>query len=172
LRLRRLRHREIEEVPGQSRLRIGTNRDHGEVVRILELAVHREPEQGDEHLVALNDDRHRGRDLRSRIGPDDEVDLVDVEQLGVDARHRRGIALVVVVDELDGTAQQPALGVDVLLPDLLGEQRRLSVGGEAAGHRHAETDLDRLSRLRHSTDCQHSERSDDGGCRHAKTGGL
>src|SRR6266478_3700681 len=58
------------------------------------------------------------------------------------ARHRRGIALVVVVDELDGTAQQPALCVDVLFPDLLGEERGLAVGRKAARHCHAEADLD------------------------------
>ena len=38
------------------------------------------------------------------------------------------IGLVVVVDELDRAAEQPALGVDVLFPDLLREQRRLAVG--------------------------------------------
>src|SRR6185312_3004147 len=41
-------------------------------------------------------------------------------------------------------AQQPALLVDVLFPDLLGQQRRFAVGTEPAGHGHAVADLDLL----------------------------
>ena len=48
------------------------------------------------------------------VAGDDEIDLVDVEQLGVDARHGRRVGLVVVVDELDLAAEQAALRVDVV----------------------------------------------------------
>ena len=83
-----------------------------------------------------------------RVAADHQIDLVDVEQLRVDAGHRRRIALIVVVDELHRPAEEPALGVDVLLPDLHREERRLAVGREPAGQRHAEADLDRLGGLR------------------------
>ena len=59
-----------------------------------------------------------------------------------------GIGLVVVMDKLDLTAKQTALGVDFFLPDLGAEQRLLAVGRERAGQRHAETDLDRCGALR------------------------
>jgi hypothetical protein len=68
----------------------------------------------------------------------------DVNQLGVDAGHVRRIALIVVVDELDWAAEQPALGVDVVAPGLQRDQKLLAVLRHAAGHRHAEADLDRL----------------------------
>ena len=61
------------------------------------------------------------------------------------ARHRVRLALIIVVDEPDRAAEQPALGVDLLLPDLHAEQRLLAVGGQRAGLRHGEADLDRLS---------------------------
>src|SRR5262249_16012875 len=67
-------------------------------------------------------------------------------QLGVDAGHDGGAGLVVIVDELDRAAEQPAARVDLLGPDLLGQQVRLAGRGEAAGERHAEADLDRLLR--------------------------
>src|SRR5262249_31207786 len=90
----------------------------------------------------------------------DQIDLVDVEQLVVDAGHRRRIGLVVVIDELDRTAEEPALGVDVFLPNLLGEQRRLAVGRKPAGLRYAIADLDRLAGLRPGRACeqQHARR--------------
>src|SRR4029077_11698684 len=40
--------------------------------------------------------------------------------------------------------EQATLGVDVLLPDFDRQQRRLAVGRERPGERHAEADLDRL----------------------------
>ena len=55
------------------------------------------------------------------------------------------LALVIVIDELDRTPEQAALGVDLFFPDLHAEQRLLAVGGERTGERHGETDLDRLA---------------------------
>jgi hypothetical protein len=63
------------------------------------------------------------------VAADDQIDLVDVEELGVDARDGVRLGLIVVVDELDRATEQPALGVDILFPDLLRQQRRLAVGG-------------------------------------------
>ena len=145
LRLRALLHRDVEEALGEGGLRVRPRRDHHEIVRVVELGVDREAEQPDERLLLLDDDRHGRRQHGGGVGADDQLDLVDVEQLRVDARHGRRVALVVVVDELDRPAEQPALGIDVLLPDLLGEQRGLAVGREPAGQRHAVADLDRLA---------------------------
>lgn len=55
-----------------------------------------------------------------------------------------GIALVVVTDELDGTSQESAFGVDVIAPDFQRQKILLALGRNRAGERHAETDLDRI----------------------------
>ena len=112
----------------------------------MKLAVHREPEQAEEQAVMLDRHRHRRRDHVRAIAGDDQIDFIDIEQLGVNPGHRRRIALVVVIDELDRPAEKPALRVDVVLPDLHREQRRLAGGGKPAGQRHAETDCYRLGR--------------------------
>src|SRR4029077_15453314 len=56
--------------------------------------------------------------------------------------------LTVVISQWHRPAEQAALGVDFLFPDLGAEQRLLAVGGERAGQRHAEADLDRVLGLR------------------------
>ena len=141
-----LRGRHLEEALGERLLGPrAAGRRHREVALVVELAVHREAEQREERPVVLHDDRHRRRDHVGRVAAGDDVDLVDVHQLGVEARYRRGIRLVVVVDELHRPAEQPALGVDLLFPDLHGQQRRLAVGRERAGQVHAEADGERLA---------------------------
>ena len=130
------------------RLRVGPGRNHAEVVRIIECAVHRGPEQADEDLLSLHGDRHCRRQQVGAVAADDQVDLVDVEQLGIDAGHRRRIGLIIIIDELHRTAEQPAFGIGILLPDFLGEQGGPAVGGESARQRHAVADLDRLPGLR------------------------
>jgi hypothetical protein len=107
----------------------------------MELVVHREREQRHEGLAALDDDRHGGGGRHRRIAGDDDIHLVDVEELGIDARNGRGAALVVVVDQLHLAAQQPTLGVHVVGPNLIGDQRCLAAGGKAAAQRHAEADF-------------------------------
>ena len=114
----------------------------------MNVAVHRGPEQADEYLLSLHGDRHRRRQQVGAVGADDQVDLVDVEQLGIDAGYRRRIGLIIIIDELHGTAEQSTSGIGILFPDLLGEQRGLAVGREPARQRHAVADLDRLARLR------------------------
>ena len=128
--------------------RIGPDRQHREVVRVFELLVDIEREQADEGLLVPDHDRHRRRgDIRA-IARDDEVDLVDIEQLCVDAGHQRRVGLVVVIDQLDRPAEQPALGVDVLGPDLRGQEPALAVDRERAGQRHRKPDRDRLAARR------------------------
>ena len=87
-------------------------------------------EQADQHFLLLNHHGHRRRQQVGARPADDDVDLVDVEQLLVQGGDGRRIALIVVVDELDSAAEQPALGIDIVLLDPLREQRRLAVGSE------------------------------------------
>ena len=123
----------------------GPGREHREIFVVVELVVDPGAEQAQIEPLLLDHDRHRRRDLGGRVGADGEIDLVHVKQLGVDAGHRRRIALIIVIDELDRAAEQAALGVDVLFPDLHRDERHLAVGRERAGERHAKADLDRLS---------------------------
>src|SRR5262249_47255454 len=73
-----------------------------------------------------------------------EIDLVEVEKLGIDARHQRRIALIVVLDELHRPAEQAALGVDLVLQYLQPELHHLAGAGVRAGERHAAADADRV----------------------------
>ena len=144
LRLGLLHLGHLEEAAREGRLRRRAVRDHREIFVVVEGLVDAGAEQADEQLLPLDHDRHRRRDLAGGIAADDQIDFVDVEQLGVDAGHLRRIALIVVVDQLDRPAEQPAFGVDVVFPDLHRQQRRLAVGRQRTGQRHAEADLDRL----------------------------
>jgi len=97
----------------------------------------------------LDDHRHGRGDHIGGVAGDDEVDLVDVEQLRIDARHGRWVALVVIDDDFDRAAEQAALGVHVVALDVDRQQRRLAVGGERPGLRHAQPDADRVGGLGH-----------------------
>ena len=108
LRLGILRFRDFEEAVGECGLGRRSVRHHGEIHRIVEFVVDRGAGQTDQQLLSLDRNRHRGGDLGRGIAGNDQVDFVDVEQLGVDAGHMRGIALIVVVNELDRAAEQAA----------------------------------------------------------------
>ena len=114
----------------------------------MKLAVDVEGEEADEQLVLLHHHRERRRVEIGAVRPHDNVDFVDVDQLGVDAGHVGRIGLIVVVDELYFAAEESALGVDLLRPDLGAEQRLLAVGRERSGQRHGEAELDRVAVLR------------------------
>src|SRR5262249_53347797 len=94
------------------------------------------------------DHRHRRREHIGTVTTDDDVDFVDIEQLAVDARHRRRVALVVVVNKLHRPSEKTALGVGFLDPYFHREQRGFAVRPEWTGFRDAKTDLDRLLVLR------------------------
>jgi len=108
---------------------------------VLHLRVHLEREVAHHQQVALLRHRDQRRGGHRPIGRDDEVDLVHVEQLGVDARDVRRVGLVVVGDELDLAVEQPALCVDIVDPQAQRDQRRLAAGAERPGLRHAHADL-------------------------------
>ena len=135
---------ELEEAARPVLLGNGACRHDLEVAVVLELVVDSEAEQRREHHLLAHDDGHRRHDHVGAVAGDDQVDLIDLEQLGVERRNLRRVRLVVVVDELDRPAEQAALGIDVVAPDFHGDQGRLAAGTERPGERHGEADLDRL----------------------------
>lgn len=66
----------------------------------------------------------------------------------VDVRNVRGIALVDAIDELDRRTAQPALGIDVVTPDLQRGPDLLADRRDTAGQCHPEANLHRRVRLR------------------------
>ena len=148
LRLRILPHRQVEKAFCEGWLRVWPVCNHAEVVHIIECAIHRGPEQTDEYLASLHGDRHCRLYQVCAVATDDQVDLVDVEQLGIDAGYHRLIGFIIIINELHGTAEQSASSIDILFPDLLGEQRGPAVGRKPAAQRHAVADLDGVARLR------------------------
>jgi hypothetical protein len=110
---------------------------------VLDLAVDLEREVANQQEAALLDERQQRGSRHRRVGCEQKVDLVDVEQLCVDRRRLRCARLVVIDDELDLPAEQPALRVDLITPDFDAEQRGLAAAGETAGLRHGHADLDR-----------------------------
>jgi len=139
---------DLEPPPGKRQRPFVSAGYHREISRIVELAIDVHAQHADRHLVGLHDDRHRRRDHVGRIGAEQKVHFVDAEQLGVDAGHVVGVALVVVINQLDRAPQQSAPGVDVVAPDFQGQQVLLAVGRDRAGQGHAEADLDWIGRSR------------------------
>jgi hypothetical protein len=70
---------ELEEAARPVELGLGARRHDLEVAVVLELVVHREPEQRREHELLAHDDRHGRRDLVGAVARHHQVDLVDVE---------------------------------------------------------------------------------------------
>ncbi len=100
-----------------------------------------------QHLVLARDrHRHRGQ-RRTRVGHQD-VDLVLGDELVVERRRGRGVALVVVGDEFDrdllvvGLDEHAALGVLLVDPELQALVHRHRDRGESAGGRVERADLD------------------------------
>jgi Phage integrase family len=66
-------------------------------------------------------------------GPEQQIDFVDGDQLRVEGRDGVWIALIIVIRKLDRTAEEPALGVDIVAPEFERHQDLFAVGGDAAG---------------------------------------
>ena len=92
-----------------AKARLFAGREYAEIFVVFELGVIGETEEAHQHHVVLHGDRYRRGDDRRGVAAVDQIDLIDVEKLGVDRRHVRRIALIVVVDELDlaGPAGRP-----------------------------------------------------------------
>src|ERR1051326_2076916 len=71
-----------------------------------------------------------------------DVDMIDVEQLDIQARNVRRIALVVVEHQLHWAPEQSSPGIDVISPDVHRQNAGLADGRETASLRLGESDGD------------------------------
>ncbi|HEY7663706.1 MAG TPA: hypothetical protein VH934_11340 [Xanthobacteraceae bacterium] len=147
LRPRRLHAGDLEPAAGKRQGALVPARHHRKISGVVELAIDVHAEHADRNFIGLHDDGHGRRDHVCGVGPEQQIDFVDADELGVDAGHVVGIALVVVIDELDRASHEPAGGVDVVAPDFQRQQILLAIGRHRARQRHAEADLDRVSRV-------------------------
>ena len=93
---------------------------------------------------SFDDLRHGERKRRVDVA-EQEVDLVAVDQLARLLHRRAGVAAGRILDhELDLTAENAALGVDLVERHLAADQLVLAGGGVSAGQRIVEADLDRI----------------------------
>ena len=95
-----------------------------------------------EHPLALDDNGHGRGDEIGPIAGDDKVDFVDIEELAVDAWHSGRLGLVVIVDQLHGPSDEAAFLVDLLLPDLHGQESGFAIGSKGPGEGHAQANAD------------------------------
>jgi hypothetical protein len=111
--------------------------------------------------VALGD-AHRRQDRCRRIGTLDQVDLVDRDQLLVEAARHVRLGLVVEQNILDGPAEEAVAAVDLLDHDLRGDLVDDRGLREEPGQRERTANAHRLSRRRRPSDCrrrQHCRRT-------------
>ena len=119
----------------QSQVWVRPGRDHHEIVRVVELRVDSERHETEKESLAFDDQRHRRRDGIVAVAADNDIDLLNIEETLVNVGDELGVRLIVEEDEFDRPAEEPAVGVDVLLPDLVGESSGLAVRRESARER-------------------------------------
>src|SRR4029077_13988253 len=78
-----LRGREFKESSREFPLRIGTERYHGKVVFIVRFAVGGSAENADRRQVARRNNGKGRADLIGDVWPEQQVDLIDIEQLRI-----------------------------------------------------------------------------------------
>ncbi len=140
-RRRQARHRIEDDVGiGLVRLRAERRRRERHVVGLQLGDAHAAL---DHHLAVALGHAHRRQDRRGGVGPHDQVDLVDGDQLLVEAARHVGLGLVVEQDVFDGPAQEAVPAVDVLDHDLGGDLVDHRGLREEAGQRQRAADLHR-----------------------------
>ena len=98
----------------------------------------------EQHLLVRHHDRHDRAADEGGVGREHQIDLVLIEQPVVERLRDGRVALVVVDDHLHGTAEDAALLVHLLEPQVVD---RLVVGrrlGEGAGQPERSSDHDRI----------------------------
>src|SRR5262249_25806401 len=163
LRLRTLRCSDFEKSPRKGVHAVRPNRNHREILRIVEVPVDADSRETDRELVVRDDRRHRRCDEVGAIRPEQQVHLIDRDQLGVDAGNIGRPTLVLIDDELDRSAEQSALGIDVVTPDFERGADHLARRSAGAGQRKAHSDLDGVAALRgcpRESEKPHYERRD------------
>jgi hypothetical protein len=81
----------------------------------------------------LDDDRHCCREQHGTIRAYNKIDLVEIQELGIDRRNFGRRALIIVIDELHGSTKHSSFGVCVLFPDVVREQRGPAIRRETSG---------------------------------------
>ena len=132
LRRRRQHLGAFEEAAGIGALDVVSGDVHREVAVVLQLLVHAGAEQRNVAHAPLHHDGHGWRDHRGGVGRGDDIDLVDIDQLRIERGDVGRVALVVIGHQLHRAAEDAALGIHVLRPDLLRQQRRAAIRREAA----------------------------------------
>ena len=126
-----MRHRQLEKAGRERLLRLRSCAEDREIAVVVELAVGRVGLDADRRHVVRHHHGYRRRHHIGRVGADHQVDLVDLDELRVDRRHVGGVALVVVENQLDRPAEEPAFLVDIVAPDLQRGQNLLAGQGDA-----------------------------------------
>jgi hypothetical protein len=111
--------------------------------RVLEVLVDGKSERIHDEFAMFDDCRHgSGTDIGPRS--EQQVDVIDVKQLGVDRGNESRIALVIVVDEFHRATEQSAFGVDIRRPDLSCQQHLSAIDREPTSQGLAKTKFDRF----------------------------
>src|SRR6516162_7735671 len=114
----------------------------------MSLTVSGEAENTDCGLVTCLKYGQRSRDLVGAIGSNQKVDFVDVDEFRVDRWFVRRRCLVIVINQLYWTTKQSTFAIYIVAPDFERDKKLLSIRPVRAGHPHAETHSNRLSRPR------------------------
>jgi len=113
--------------------------------------------------VELHQHRNRGCHHISGVRSDQQVNFVDLDELRVEPRNVRGIALVVIEHKLDRPTEQTAFGIRVVAPNLQRAQHLFTDRRYGASERHTQADADRIvgfRRLRQDQRGGNEERSE------------
>src|ERR1700682_2575165 len=94
---------DLKEAFSQGQVWVWSGRNHHEVLRVVELRVHRERHEAEKESLALHNQRHRWRDGIVAGGADYDIDILDIEETVVNVGDELGIRLIVEADELHGT---------------------------------------------------------------------
>ena len=131
---------DLKEAFSQGQVWVRPSRNHHEILRVVELRVHSERHEAEKESLAFHNQRHRWRDGIVSIAADNDIDLLDIEETLVKVGYELGVRLIVEADELHRAAEELAVCVDVLLPDLVGESSCLAVRCESARERQTISD--------------------------------
>ena len=133
---------DLKEAFSQGQIRVRPGRNHHEVMWVVELRVHGEGHEAEKEFLAFNNQRHRRRDGIVSVAAGDEIDLLNIEETLVNVSDELLVRLIVEADELHRPAEEFAVCIDVLLPDLVGESGGLAVRCESARERQTIPDSD------------------------------
>src|SRR6267378_5950011 len=131
---------DLKEAFSQGQVWARPSRNHHEILRVVELRVDSERHEAEKESLAFHDQRHRWRDGIVSVAADHDIDLLNIEETLVNVGYKFGVRLIVEANELHRPAEEFAVCIDVLLPDLVGESGGLAVRCERARERQTISD--------------------------------